>query len=65
MNDLNNLLTKQKIMRNEIKRLKEEYGKQQDKTYGEIMRLRDVEAKLKKYYEADVKIADEIYKLTH
>ena len=65
MNDLNNLLAKQEIIRNEIKQLREEFEKQQEKAYGEIMRLRDVEVRLTKYYEADVRLADEIYKLTH
>ncbi|MYB30001.1 MAG: hypothetical protein F4Y18_03060 [Cenarchaeum sp. SB0663_bin_5] len=65
MNDLNNLLAKQEIIRNEIKQLREEFEKQQEKAYGEIMRLRDVEVRLTKYYEVDVRLADEIYKLTH
>ena len=65
MDDLKNLLAKQKIIRNEIKQLREEFEKQQEKAYGEIMRLQDVEIKLTKYYEADARLADEIYKLTH
>ena len=65
MDDLKNLLAKQKIIRNEIKQLREEFEKQQEKAYEEIMRLQDVEIKLTKYYEADARLADEIYKLTH
>lgn len=65
MDDLKNLLAKQEIVQNEIKQLREKFKKQQEKVYGDVMRLRDMESNLKKYYEEDARLAEEIYKLTH
>ena len=64
MNNLRDLRARQEILRGDIQRIRLKFQKQKEKVYGEAMMLRDTEIE-SKYYDEDVRLVAEIYKLTH
>lgn len=65
MSNLENLRVKREIVQNNIQVIRSKIQKQKDRIYGENMVLHDLETELKKYYDEDIRLADELFKLTH